>query len=917
MKVTVASAGTGKTTYLVQRTLQLVQEGTPLRRMAGITYTRNAAAELRQRVHEGLHQILDTGAYFDLALAPTGVPKLKEARRELAGATLSTIHGFMGALLRLNAPLVDLPADFGTPDEWVARTTFEQVASSVLYVASDRTHPLYADAFRLGDNALELLMALFNNRSLTREIRSAGDPDEEALVRLFSRVYRSYLDATRARLSPAELERYALKLLEYSQATERIARRYQVVLVDEYQDVNPLQGEFFRQLEALGVRVEVVGDPKQSIYLFRQADVRVFREALAGDGSPHTLDVSYRHAPNLVTFLNHLTGTLSANGLGFETREAPVVQPDPMRPLHKAAGQVEVHHVVNEEGSIDTLRETEATLLVERLQHHHRQGRPYGEMAILCRSHSSIELTARALAQADVPHVVLFGKDYHKRHEVSDLKVVLQAALEPSGSNLAAYLLGPYGALSTKQVDEVLRDAKPLTFLARSYPEVYAFLQGIMERTTLSPAELLDHLLNTPFRGGQYYRDFLGERARHNADALLMQVAMQPGQDLPRLLRDLAAITRYGEEGDQPQHGEGVKLLTVHRSKGLEWPLVALFDCGRGERSDDDKLKFTPENLVALKGSEAFEAAKAHRKALSEHESYRLWYVALSRMQEVLIITSSHTKRSTNSGWNPALKTLGLGPEDTLPWPFFTLKKHEVREDATLPENLPVQARVLPEAAHTTRVFPAAKVPMVLSPTAAKRLFQDEALVEDRAEVQHDETALPIGAATTIGTLVHFAIGENWRSNDPEAMQKLLTQEVLTDFSQEDRRGMLDRVKCFLRAYEALLGNDLPALSERLNDQAELPLTLRAASFLWQGVIDRLYTDARTGELVLEDYKTDETPQPERYHLPLGVYARAVRETIGREPLTRLVFLETGAVEVVTKEQREAALAAFEAKMMV
>ena len=74
----------------------------------------------------------------------------------------------------------------------------------------------------------------------------------------------------------AEVERRALVLVQTKDALLRLAQRYHVVLVDEFQDVNPLQGHFFERLEASGIHIEVVGDPKQSIYGFRNADVEVF-----------------------------------------------------------------------------------------------------------------------------------------------------------------------------------------------------------------------------------------------------------------------------------------------------------------------------------------------------------------------------------------------------------------------------------------------------------------------------------------------------------------------------------------------------------------------------------------------------------------------------------------------------------------
>src|SRR5690606_5932940 len=122
-------------------------------------------------------------------------------------------------------------------------------------------------------------------------------------------------------MGPGEVERAALRLFTSPTSRRRLAERFPVVLVDEYQDVNPLQGRFFERLAEAGSRLEVVGDPKQSIYGFRSADVGVFRRALdtaeASGELLEPLSESRRHSRAVTWFLNRLTTHLSAAGLGF------------------------------------------------------------------------------------------------------------------------------------------------------------------------------------------------------------------------------------------------------------------------------------------------------------------------------------------------------------------------------------------------------------------------------------------------------------------------------------------------------------------------------------------------------------------------------------------------------------------------
>jgi hypothetical protein len=175
MRVRVASAGTGKTTSLVVRVLGWVAEGVPLRRIAAVTYTRTAAAELRQRVGEGIRSLLAEEAYLGgvVRLEAARRPRFEEAQRELGGATMSTIHGFLIEALRLVAPALALDPSFAAFGEGEARATYEDELRSLRFLAQDPRHPLAGALARLGDEAPAELAALFEQRSLALDLEPA------------------------------------------------------------------------------------------------------------------------------------------------------------------------------------------------------------------------------------------------------------------------------------------------------------------------------------------------------------------------------------------------------------------------------------------------------------------------------------------------------------------------------------------------------------------------------------------------------------------------------------------------------------------------------------------------------------------------------------------------------------------------
>ncbi len=918
MKVRVASAGTGKTTSLVLRYLQLVDEGRPLRRIAGVTFTRAAADELRQRVGGGIDEVLAQGGYLGGVFRPAAdAAPFRQARRELDGAVLSTIHGFMIATLRLSAPVLGLDPDFGVLGEWEAAAMFEEEVRSLRLLAADAAHPRHADAALLGERAPELLMALFSKRSLAPSLAAGESAPERALLALFQAAYARYLGRLAGALvAPGEVERRALQALEVPQARARVVTRFPVALIDEFQDVNPVQGAFFERLEGAGVQVEVVGDPKQSIYGFRNADVEVFRRALdaavaRGEVLP-PLTESRRHAVAVAGFLNRLTDGLAARSLGFGPREAPPVSP--AGPQAANAGRVEVHWVVGDE-RMARLRAREAEVLADVLRRHRDAGVPFDAMAVLARSYGGLTAAEEALRAAGIPCVMLQGRGYYDRSEIRDLVHALRVGIRPEGVSLAAFLRGPFGQLGLPLIDGVMRAERPLEAVAEQAPDVAERIETLRRIARLAPLEALKRLIRDRWVGGRRYVEFLDERARQNVDALLFEVAARPPRDLEVLLGRLELLSRQADAGDVPQSGDGVRLLTVHRSKGLEFALVAVFDAGRMSPARSDPLYLDPrDGRPRVAGSQGYEAARAGAQARDEQEGYRLLYVAASRARDTLVLTGS-VKAGDPQGWASALAAAGFGPDAAAPDDLENMAIHvHPFEERTAPAApsppLPAEQR-LTAAPWLARRFPHHRYPAVFSPSRLERGAARKGATETEGEPvapsDPEVGAEPPGRATAVGTLVHYAIGQDWDPDDGATAVNLAAQEVMFAFSAEQRRGIVDEVLGYLHTYRSLLGTSLPALGARQDDRSELPVAVPYGGTVWQGVIDRLYR--AKGEWTVEDYKTDRSVRPERYAFQLALYAHGVERALGVRPSAQLVYLRSGTVVPVDDATLRAAFA--------
>ncbi len=859
MRLYVASAGTGKTHALVEELLDLVRRGVPLRRIAAVTFTRKAAEELRARAREGIERLLQ---------AEPRTPWAEEARREVHGAVFTTIHGFLAEALRHVAPTLSLDPDFALLDELRAEALFLEEARGFLYLLGLDLDPA-------------LLHTLYRKRTLAEGFTPL--PGAEEVVGLFQEVLERYRFRTREALGPGDLEAWALRLLQIPQALARVVERFPHVLVDEYQDVNPLQGRFFQALEKGGARLVAVGDPKQSIYLFRNARVEVFREALGQAEEVRPLTRTFRHAQEVAALLNRFVALFP---------EAEGVRVEPHRP-HR--GRVEVHWVVGGEG-LAVRRQREAHLLAERLLALAKEGYAFGDMAVLVRSRNSLPPLEAALRAHGVPYGLRRGRSFFTRLEVRDLYHALRLALmegPPSPEerlSLLAFLRGPFVGLDLAQVERALRAEDPLPLLPEEVRERILGLRGL---ASLRPLEALKRLARE-----EAFLQRLSPRARANLDTLLLLAAMERFPDLEALLEWLRLRAQDPEASELPEGGEGVHLLTVHAAKGLEWPVVALFDLSRGERPEGEPLLVGLEGEVALLGTPAFSDLRRSLKRAQEEEALRLLYVALSRARDVLLVTGSHTRRP--GPWVEAMRRLGLGPESREPWVY----RHEAKGDLP-PASPPAPAGPPQPASYAFLDFAPRPLPRVYSPSAYKKALGEPLPLAEALERE----ALP-AFPRAVGTLVHYAIARHLDPEDEEAMAALLLQEVVLPFGEGERGRVLEEVRALLRRYREMLGLELAPLEARDEDHAELPLVLPLAGTCWYGVLDRLY---RVGERwYLEDYKTDEAVHPEAYRLQLALYRRAVKEAWGVEAEARLVYLRPRRLHAFPSEELEEALRALE-----
>ncbi|HEY8490020.1 MAG TPA: UvrD-helicase domain-containing protein, partial [Dehalococcoidia bacterium] len=785
-----AGAGTGKTTVLVDRIVELVRRGRAgVDELAVITFTEKAAAELAARVRRALEEAAATDGEERRRLA--------EARRNLHRARIETIHAFAAGLLREHPveaaldphfEILEGPAETLAFDEafrsWLARAlaeaplplrralnrgldlakvrqaaqelhrfrdllplepfppvqpdvdgflaSLEASAAELTALLQECTEPedaaagharavaaLLADclARRTDAEALEriLLAARLrrgrignrNNWSTPASLEQAraiferlhedltqlqADLRTEALTGLLPLLedfVREYEARRRAegRAEFQDLLIWARNLVRDRPDVRQAFRdRFRCVLVDEFQDTDPLQAELvlyltsadeaadWQELRPEPGRLFVVGDPKQSIYRFRRADVAVYQRMRRGalrDGLRHIVQ-NFRSVPGVIAWINHAFRQLMQEEDGVQAAYVALAAP----PLEPPPGRSPVVVLCGEEhGKADDLRRYEAACIAglirraveeERWQVYDPDARrfrdaTYRDVAVLVRSRTAIERYEEALAAAGVPYRHESGRDFYRRQEVLDLIACLRAVDDPTDRlSLVAALRSYAFGCSDQELFQFVADggrldyrqpppeghpavAEALATLARLHQERRRLPLAALVRRTLAETRLVALALTLP----------QGERAAANLLKVVDQArafARARGGGLRAFTRWLASVTEaHAEESDAAAAEAGdnvVRLLTIHAAKGLEFPIVILANLNSARTSGPTVVPDREGRRLHLQlGSRnagfqtpGFDVAAELEVRHQEAEDRRLLYVAATRARDHLVI---------------------------------------------------------------------------------------------------------------------------------------------------------------------------------------------------------------------------------------------------------------------------------------
>jgi ATP-dependent exoDNAse (exonuclease V) beta subunit len=543
--------------------------------------------------------------------------------------------------------------------------------------ALERAAPALAvDALWPGDLAAVALPARNGAGALKSEAcdryRDALDALRELGSRGFAKRTRDALDALLAdyaeRYEASKLERSAVDFDDLElRARELLSRpeiggpmraRFAHVMVDELQDTNRVQLELI-DLVAAG-NLFMVGDAQQSIYGFRHADVSLFEargRELGERGARAALQTNFRSRPDILEPLN--AAFEQALGESFRPLRAGRSDPRPDGPRVELL-VVDKGADWESDGLAAPWRLAEARALAARVRSLLAGGEcAVGEVVVLTRATTDLAAYERALEAAGVPTYVIGGRGYWSHPQVVELVAYLRALANPHDAEAyLATLASPLVGISLDGL--VLFAAQARDELdADDRARLEAFETWFARERSAAPRLGVEELLDRALERTGYAEAVLtlpGGRRRLANVRKLMRLGREweaaRGTDLDGFVSRIGSGD--GRESQAPVESEAigaVRLMTIHRAKGLEFPCVCVADLGRGGTYRAPLVRVGDGGRLGLRlgrpGSGAkhyaldYEALRVERLAADEAEERRLFYVAMTRAQERLILSGA------------------------------------------------------------------------------------------------------------------------------------------------------------------------------------------------------------------------------------------------------------------------------------
>ena len=580
----IAGAGSGKTRVLTTRILYLIDQwGIPSENILAITFTNKAAKEMKDRIEK---MVDDNGN----------------------SSFISTIHSFCLYFLRREIKVLDYPSNFSVIDTDDQKLIIKEAIKQY-------------DIENTKGEINNILNYISNNKAAGIDCLAALDMANNDKYTMYAKAYQYYMDRCKQQyyLDFDDLLLFTNRILKTkSQIKEKWQKKYQFILVDEFQDIDNVQYELISHLASEASYVYVVGDPDQTIYSWRGANINIILD----------FDKKFKNAETIILNQNYRSTQNILNGANsLISYNKNRVKKDLIS--QNSAGDKIIHFSAGSE-------ESESMYIVDKINSFLAKGNNYQDIAILYRSNYLSRSIEKRLVDYHIPYIIYGGIRFYERKEIKDMLAYLKMLSIKDDISVKRTINIPKRGIGDKSIDALFDYARENnlslyqaidTYQGSGEKKMKAYKQLIDELTEQSNDKSLTDLFDMVFQQSGYREMLTNSKDPEDANRLEnIKELMNDIEDFSKSNVDatlddyLANVALYTDIQNSSDENV-VRLMTVHAAKGLEFDIV--FVCALSDGI------FPSQRSIEESGNKGLE------------EERRLAYVAFTRARKVLILTDN------------------------------------------------------------------------------------------------------------------------------------------------------------------------------------------------------------------------------------------------------------------------------------
>ena len=578
-----AGAGSGKTRTITYRIAHMIENvGISPYSILAVTFTNKAAKEMRERVEE---------LVGDIAKA----------------CTISTFHSFGMRLLRMYAKEVGYNSNF---------TIYDTDDQKRMVKAILKGQNLSLNGVKLTERDIVSMISKIKEQIKTLDEYSVMN---KQIVEVYDKYNKVLLESNAMDFSDILLNTY--KLLQKPEILEKVQNKYKYIMIDEYQDTNNLQYKIIDLIARKSSNLCVVGDENQSIYGFRGANILNILnfETNYNNAKIIKLEENYRSTTTILDAANELI----KNNKSSKDKK-----------LWTQNGKGDLIKVL----ACDNARD-EVSRIIEIIKGNHQNGIAYRDMTILYRTNAQSRVFEEGLLRYNIPHKVFGGISFYSRAEIKDIIAYLSIIVNPQDElNLQRIINVPKRKVGEKGIEKIITYAREnnlnllevlshikeisgLTVVGKEkLLEMYDIIKELRDLSYIETASYIVQTLIDKIKYIDYIKENYddAEARIENIDEFknsILELENVVGE--LRLNEYLENVSLISATDDLEEKSDYVKLMTIHNSKGLEFPIVF---------------------LVGFE-NEIFPGSRAMFEEKEMEEERRLCYVALTRAEKKLYLS--------------------------------------------------------------------------------------------------------------------------------------------------------------------------------------------------------------------------------------------------------------------------------------